>query len=450
MPKLQDNFNATMNGPNARPDESNHKSRNWMFTFNNPTDLDLNRLRVYAAEKCNYMVIGHEVGKTGVPHVQGYLQLKQNTLGQTIKNQSKCLKMWMGLANAPKKAREYCMKDGDFEEYGEFKETAGYAGQPKGAAGNAASVKMWHDLRDDINGGFNEADVINKYPQVAFKHHSGIKNAIVVLNKIPIRRNKTCVHVWIGPPGCGKTTAANNLAGQSAYVYSSPNKIWWSGYDGTAPVIFDDFHGNYPFGDFKQLTDKYKYQVPVHGGLINFNAPLICITTNEEIHQWWSEQILGSHGLAALFRRINVIHQWNEETKQFDRIDHSNQGLPNHRPMWSEGCVCDPLFLAPTIEIDDSEEEPVQLLAKEELTPEKKRVTSTSVSVVPNPPKKQKVQPGRPVLKRSPSVGGKSLKNLIASQKHLEYESDSDEDSYSGAGIEPGSESEMSGSFEEM
>lgn len=381
---------------NTRPDESNHKSRNWICTLNNWTEVEYAKLLAYGSEKAQYCVIGKEVGKTGVPHLQAFFQMKTPYSGQTIKN-STSKRMWMGTAPGPEKARKYCMKDGDFIEVGEFKDSQKNQSSGGKQTGKA-NKEFWEALNKDINDGYSEKEIKDKYSSVYFKHHSGISRGITVANAIPRRKEKTCVHVYVGPPGCGKTTKATELGGEDAFFYNSPNKIWWSGYDGKEAVVMDDFHGNYPFEDLKKLLDKYPHQVPVHGAMITFNPKMIVMTSNEMPGTWYREEVFKTHGYSALLRRINVLQIWDAGKKQFIDSELTER-------LWNDGCVCDPKFPEPqTPPI-------IQKVVPEKLTLEKMKrsaavldlsnssfldepVHQTSTSLPP--PKKRKVQSSPP------------------------------------------------------
>lgn len=386
-------------------DDSHLKSRHWICTLNNYTEAELAKCITFGNDKAQYACIGKEVGKTGTPHLQIYFQMKTAYSGQTIKNQTS-KRLWTGKGDNfgdkggnPQRLRKYCQKEGDYMEFGEFKDTvaAKAKGQRAGAsAGGAATKAMWKSLDDDIEAGYKEKEIKVKYPHLYYKHHTGIAKGISITNKIPPRKEKTCVHVYIGPPGCGKTSKAKELAGQSGYWYDSPNRIWWSGYDGTSAVVMDDFHGDYPFKNWKLLTDQYPHQVPVHQGMLNFNPKMIIITANEMPGTWWKQEVLQTHGYAALLRRINVLQVWDEAKKDFVFTDLQDR-------CWNMGCVCDPKFAetAPTpiilSEEDEPEPEPLQRqtatldLSDSSFLAPPKRVLSVPLSPPPLP-KKRKVQ----------------------------------------------------------
>ena len=85
-------------------DDSHHKSRNWIGTLNNYTDIEYAKLVAYASDKSSYGIVAKEVGKTGTPHLQFYLQFRTTVPGQRIKN-SVSKRLWLGIANSPKKSR---------------------------------------------------------------------------------------------------------------------------------------------------------------------------------------------------------------------------------------------------------------------------------------------------------------------------------------------------------
>lgn len=372
-------------------DNSNHKARNWVFTLNNYTDVEIAKLMAYADDKCNYMIFAKEVGNSGTPHLQGYMQLKQQTLGQTVKNQSKLLRLYLEIANgSPEKNFDYCVKqyfEKDAKE--EIKEAVldeaidvgdiYITGKPvdpvkakaKGSAkGGAATKAVWANLNADVVAGFTEKELKDKYPHLYYKHQQGIRKGMEVEAAVKPRKEKTCVHVVVGPPGVGKTTYAQECVNEKGYWYDSQNGNWWDGYNGSEGVVIDDFHGNLRFDFWKKLTDKYPMHVSIKGGTQVFNSKLIVITSNEPPSNWWKPEVLGTHGMAALYRRINVLLMWDEAEKKFV------PQKPAHE-LWSDGCLCERQELSKvnqeqiaTLELSDGDdqEHPIEIEGDEEDT----------------------------------------------------------------------------------
>lgn len=333
---------------NTRPDESNHRARNWMFTVNNWKKDDLRKLKVYAAEKCKYMVIGKEVGKTGVPHLQGYMQLDKQTAGQTVKNQSKCLRMWMGIANSAEKADKYCKKDGDFWTYGKINL------DHQGKAGGAATKRTWEQLHHDVKSGMQFEDLQDKYPTMVYQTETAVRNSIA--RRAPKRNFKTCVHVYFGEAGTGKTHRAKLDAGENVFMHNPQMGHWFDGYNGSQNVIIDEMKkGQFQLGSLLSLMDEHPCTVQVKQGSVNFAPKTLVITSNHPPQEWYNPETLDPNSMTALWRRINVCKEFRKDN---DAEWGSLHDYDTVHEMYRGGCICGggpKLTKSGTLILEDSE-----------------------------------------------------------------------------------------------
>ena len=99
------------------------KYAHWVFTLNNYTEEEEEKLKNYYDTYCRYMVYGYEIGENRkIPHLQGYIQLKNRSRLTTIKKKMNIDRIHLEpqCAADNSQARTYCMKDGNYKEYGEF------------------------------------------------------------------------------------------------------------------------------------------------------------------------------------------------------------------------------------------------------------------------------------------------------------------------------------------
>lgn len=103
---------------------SGGRAKNWCFTLNNYTDDEEQCIGDFSEnDHLLYMIVGREKGDSGTPHLQGYLSLNRRfTLSQ--------IKGWLGsrvhlevARGSPQQNRDYCTKEGDYDEYGTLPRT---------------------------------------------------------------------------------------------------------------------------------------------------------------------------------------------------------------------------------------------------------------------------------------------------------------------------------------
>lgn len=102
------------------------QTKRWCFTLNNYTDDDVNLLRALGGgPQIDYLVFGREVGASGTPHLQGFVVYKHSI------RRSVCVhrlgdRVHVEVALGTNvQASQYCKKDGNFEEFGAFRNEAG-------------------------------------------------------------------------------------------------------------------------------------------------------------------------------------------------------------------------------------------------------------------------------------------------------------------------------------
>ena len=129
------------------------EGRNWCFTLNNYTSEDEDLLKSFFNEYCRYMVYGKEIGsKEHTPHLQGYIQLKKKLRMLSLKKKIGINTIHLELQRAKNNedAKNYCLKDGDIVEYGEFLKF----GSPKAKKDNLRqqiiNCESWNDVLDLI------------------------------------------------------------------------------------------------------------------------------------------------------------------------------------------------------------------------------------------------------------------------------------------------------------
>lgn len=270
-------------------------SRAYCFTaFSRPVcdEHPAIRYMIYGKEKCP---------KTGKKHYQGYLELHKparlSALKKIFEDETVHFESRKGTRD---QAREYCMKEGRYVEFGDW------------AAGGSGARNDLKKICRKLQQGVPLKEIAMKEPQIYCRYRNGLRDiAAWVQEKSVPEYRKLDVCLICGPTGCGKTRYAMKHA---QYKIEGRNLKWWQDYDGEDVICIDEYNNDVPITEMLNLLDVYKLRLNVKGGHTYANWTKVYITTNlrpSELHPVAKEEHRN-----ALFRRINRIVNYYEESPE--------------------------------------------------------------------------------------------------------------------------------------
>lgn len=263
------------------------RGRNWCLTINNPTVDDSDRIR---ALDTSYYVIGNEVGEEGTPHLQCYIRLSEKKRFNWLKQRLPTAHIEIA-KGSPLQNREYCTKDGDFEEEGEV---------PKAPseAGGAANKAKWDKTKDLAKTG-NFEDIDSDH---FLKYYRTIKQiAKDYMEKPADLDHFSGMWLW-GESGAGKSKWVRD---NYPDAYDKPLNKWWDGYQGQETVHIEDVdpsHAKWIGFYLKRWTDHYAFIAEIKGGQVYIRPDRIIVTSQYSIDQCFNDCDLQT--IQALKRRF--------------------------------------------------------------------------------------------------------------------------------------------------
>lgn len=121
----------------------------------------------------------------------------------------------------------------------------------------------------------------------------------------PVAIERKCYVYW-GETGTGKSRAAWDEAGLSAYS-KDPRTKFWCGYAGQQHVVVDEFRGGIDISHVLRWLDRYPVRVEIKGASRPLVAETFWITSNMHPASWYPE--LDRATFLALERRL-IIKQF--------------------------------------------------------------------------------------------------------------------------------------------
>lgn len=272
--------------------------RNFVFTLNNPTDDEISELHLLGY---SYLIIGHEKGKNGTPHIQGYCELTTRKSFDRIRKLIPRAHIENRFGTQDE-AIDYCKKDGIFIEYG--------TRRAQGFRSDLVAV------REHISSGGNLRSIFDKEEIKLNANTIRIAEKLFRFFETP-RNYKPLVYWFHGKPGTGKTRAAREIL-PDAYFNANSTGKWWSGYDGHENIIIDDIRSEtISFVSLLGILDRYPYQVEDKGCIREFKGARIIITSPGRPIEAYRDTI---EDMDQLTRRIDrVIDLANYDAEEWSK-----------------------------------------------------------------------------------------------------------------------------------
>lgn len=263
------------------------RARAFVFTFNNYTPADEDRLRLI---DCKYLIYGRErAPTTGTQHLQGYIRYANPRSVVSVRRVLGChVEVARGL---PSQCIQYCKKDGDVHEQGEVPADPAESGE--------GELERWKQAWQSAKEGKIEevpADIRVRCYCTLKRIHRDFQQAVGLL--------ASPCGVWIhGEAGSGKTMSVFTLYPS---LYTKGASKWWDGYDQHDVVLLDDIDPEQRawIGRFLKIwADRYPFVAESKGQSLQIRPKKFVVTSQYTIEEIFHDEQTRS----ALNRRFTVI-----------------------------------------------------------------------------------------------------------------------------------------------
>lgn len=290
---------------------SNLKVRRYCLTLNNYTEEEKEFLINVFHEAgpgipgVRYFIAGDEIGESGTPHLQCYIELCKPTRVQALKNMLQSDRYHVeSCKGSAEQNITYCSKEKVLCTWGK----PGNQGQRTDIEQACATLRD----SDSI------LQVAEEHPVAYVKFHRGLRSLQQALAK---PRDWTTELWWFyGETGTGKSRAAFEYCknNEKSYCFiGDPTLQWADPYSGEEVVIIDDFASDAPITRLLRICDRYPLQLPIKGGWVQFVARVVIVTSNFPIGSTYGQ--LSQY--SALLRRVTKYILFTGEGEQTDKKD---------------------------------------------------------------------------------------------------------------------------------
>lgn len=250
-------------------------SRRYCFTVNNPSDEDCECVYDLSTHKHHkYLIVGTEKGEEGTPHLQCYVVFSSKVTFSAMKKLLPRAHIEVAKGTSEQN-RDYCKKDGDFEEFGDC----------PSEGGKQVQVADWDHMRRLAEQG--------KFEEIQSQYYVKYKNAFHSIFDDACNASECIVeldHLWItGATGIGKSRYCfDNFPN----AYRKGANKWWCHYTNQDVVILEDVEPSQEkwIGYYLKIwSDHYPFIAERKGGSRSIRPKRIIVTSNYTIREIFTD-----------------------------------------------------------------------------------------------------------------------------------------------------------------
>jgi len=330
------------------------RHRYWCFTLNNYTEAEIYILK--QEPNVTYLVFGKEVGDSGTPHLQGYIEFKNDRAFSGLKKINKRIAWWVRRGNS-KQASMYCKKgEQSHDEWSLYAEQHG-GGENGPNFGQNADIYEFGKLsqkgeRTDLkvvadqllSGETNMYTIVTQNPKAY--HDYGRTLEKIQMFKVygeNLSRRKLGIEtqiIWIyGEAGVGKDHFAEHFPGvteENTWKFPKGGKLADKmDYDGQKYTIISDFRGELPYDQLLTLADKWSlsFDKKYMSEKIQFVSEIIFITSPHTPWECYPNRN-GKDNIRQLLRRcLSICMVPRKYSEPIECIQHPENWWVNPRPI---------------------------------------------------------------------------------------------------------------------
>ena len=276
------------------------QSKRYCFTLNNYKAEERSPPR-WIKDITTGGVWGREIGETGTPHIQGFMDLlEETTIVGVRKHFPEGFSMHLEACRGNAQQNiTYCTKGGDYETWGVL----------------PTDTKRKHENseREDLGQAYKlikEGREEEIQPYIRLKYAARIDRLRSKVKRVVPDLEAPC-GVWIwGPTGAGKSTLARTLG---APIFDKPHGPWWDRYNGEDIVVLENVHRSHARGlltNLKLWAGSTPFIGKVKGSSTGVIRPKKFIVTSPySIEQVFPDR--DAHiAMARLFHVIHMPNKW--------------------------------------------------------------------------------------------------------------------------------------------